>query len=203
MSGAKRRAPGWAQRYGLEWVHRAVTEPRRLIRRYARDLIVFAPRLARQVWATRPVRKTGAGAHEVVRAAGVATVRIGGPSRPLDEHEWRDRRDRASTEGDRIVVDLAGSDRLGGGDIATIVEIARIAARSGVVVELAHVGASTPSSARGRRDSDTCWISRFADTLTGRPDRMRRVAARTPGRTMGRCAYATAAHRVVITVTQE
>ena len=36
VSGTKRRAPQWAQRYGLEWVHRAVTEPRRLIRRYAR-----------------------------------------------------------------------------------------------------------------------------------------------------------------------
>ena len=94
VSGAKRRAPGWAQRFGLEWVHRAVTEPRRLIRRYARDLIVFAPRLARQVWATRPGRRpwrrSVSGPHDVVRTGGIVTVRLGGPSRALDEHEWRE-----------------------------------------------------------------------------------------------------------------
>ncbi len=142
VSGAKRRAPDWAQRSGMEWVHRAITEPRRLMRRYARDLIVFAPRLARQLWATRPVRKVGCASHVVVRTADVATVRFAGPSCPLDEHAWRVI-EIAVEEGVRIVVDLTGNDRLGGRDIATIVEIARLAARSGVAVELAHVGIAT------------------------------------------------------------
>jgi exopolysaccharide biosynthesis WecB/TagA/CpsF family protein len=172
VSGAKRRAPGWAQRFGLEWVHRAVTEPRRLIRRYARDLIVFAPRLARQVWATRPVRRVGVGAHDVVRTTEAVDVqmidvqmidvqmidvqmidvqmidvqmikvKMKGPSRPLDEHEWRNV-EIAAAEGTSIVVDLTGCGRLAGPDIATVVEIARIGARHGVAVEFAHVGRST------------------------------------------------------------
>jgi N-acetylglucosaminyldiphosphoundecaprenol N-acetyl-beta-D-mannosaminyltransferase len=142
VSGAKRRAPGWAQRSGLEWVHRAVTEPRRLIRRYARDLIVFGPRLARQVLATRRGRRAGSGRHDVTRSGGVATIRIGGPSRALDGNEWRDI-ETAVDNDTRIVVDLAGCGRVGGREIATIVEVARIAARSDVAVELAHVGAST------------------------------------------------------------
>ena len=142
VSGAKRRAPEWAQRFGLEWVHRAVTEPRRLIRRYARDLIVFAPRLARQVWATRPGRTVGAGVHDVERGADIATVWLGGTARPLDEHEWREV-EIAVEEDARIVIDFTGRGRIGGRDIATVVEIARLAARSGVAVELAHVGAST------------------------------------------------------------
>jgi len=33
-SGTKSRAPRWVRRAGLEWVHRLVTEPRRLWRRY-------------------------------------------------------------------------------------------------------------------------------------------------------------------------
>jgi N-acetylglucosaminyldiphosphoundecaprenol N-acetyl-beta-D-mannosaminyltransferase len=33
-AGAKRRAPGWMQRAGLEWLHRLVSEPRRLGWRY-------------------------------------------------------------------------------------------------------------------------------------------------------------------------
>ena len=34
VSGAKRRAPRWTQRVGLEWLHRLMSEPRRLWRRY-------------------------------------------------------------------------------------------------------------------------------------------------------------------------
>ena len=33
------RAPGWMRRHGLEWLHRAWTEPRRLGKRYAADLL--------------------------------------------------------------------------------------------------------------------------------------------------------------------
>jgi N-acetylglucosaminyldiphosphoundecaprenol N-acetyl-beta-D-mannosaminyltransferase len=34
LSGAKKRAPVWMQRSGLEWLHRLISEPRRLWRRY-------------------------------------------------------------------------------------------------------------------------------------------------------------------------
>lgn len=34
LSGAKQRAPRWMQRAGLEWLHRLMSEPRRLGRRY-------------------------------------------------------------------------------------------------------------------------------------------------------------------------
>jgi len=53
IAGAKRRAPQWMQRSGLEWLHRAITEPRRLARRYARDLVVFGPAVLRQAWRGR------------------------------------------------------------------------------------------------------------------------------------------------------
>lgn len=42
LSGQVRRAPGWAQRAGLEWAHRMAQEPRRLARRYLVDDIPFA-----------------------------------------------------------------------------------------------------------------------------------------------------------------
>ena len=43
-----RRAPPWMQRGGLEWGYRLMQEPRRLFRRYARDLVGFAPALISQ-----------------------------------------------------------------------------------------------------------------------------------------------------------
>ncbi len=38
MAGTLPRAPRWQQRVGLEWIHRLGQEPRRLARRYARDI---------------------------------------------------------------------------------------------------------------------------------------------------------------------
>jgi N-acetylglucosaminyldiphosphoundecaprenol N-acetyl-beta-D-mannosaminyltransferase len=46
LAGEKRRAPRWMRRTGVEWLHRVASEPRRLLRRYARDAWIF-PRL---VW---------------------------------------------------------------------------------------------------------------------------------------------------------
>lgn len=37
MAGHRQRAPRWMQRTGTEWLYRALSEPRRLIPRYAKD----------------------------------------------------------------------------------------------------------------------------------------------------------------------
>jgi N-acetylglucosaminyldiphosphoundecaprenol N-acetyl-beta-D-mannosaminyltransferase len=49
LAGEKQRSPVWMRRTGLEWVHRLLTEPRRLAARYARDAWVF-PRLVWREW---------------------------------------------------------------------------------------------------------------------------------------------------------
>ncbi len=45
-AGRVRQAPGWMQRHGLEWLHRLLSEPRRLAWRYLstnpRFLALFA-----------------------------------------------------------------------------------------------------------------------------------------------------------------
>lgn len=53
LVGAKRRAPQWMRRAGLEWAHRVATEPRRLAGRYARDLTHYFPLVLQQAWLTR------------------------------------------------------------------------------------------------------------------------------------------------------
>ena len=44
-AGELQRAPAWMQASGLEWVHRMVSEPRRLVRRYLIDDAPYALRL--------------------------------------------------------------------------------------------------------------------------------------------------------------
>jgi N-acetylglucosaminyldiphosphoundecaprenol N-acetyl-beta-D-mannosaminyltransferase len=49
LAGAKSRAPKWMQRTGLEWMHRMLSDPRRLLKRYLHDAWVF-PQLVWRQW---------------------------------------------------------------------------------------------------------------------------------------------------------
>ena len=49
LAGEKPRAPAWMGRIGIEWMHRLLSEPRRLFKRYARDAFVF-PQLVWREW---------------------------------------------------------------------------------------------------------------------------------------------------------
>ena len=51
LAGEKKRSPVWMQKVGLEWLHRVLTEPRRLFKRYLHDAIVF-PQLFWNEWRT-------------------------------------------------------------------------------------------------------------------------------------------------------
>lgn len=48
LAGQVRRAPGWMQRSGSEWLFRLLQEPRRLFRRYSDDIRHFFPALLAQ-----------------------------------------------------------------------------------------------------------------------------------------------------------
>lgn len=52
LAGEKARAPIWMRHVGLEWLHRLLSEPRRLSRRYAHDAVHF-PRLVWREWLDR------------------------------------------------------------------------------------------------------------------------------------------------------
>jgi N-acetylglucosaminyldiphosphoundecaprenol N-acetyl-beta-D-mannosaminyltransferase len=49
MAGATKRAPDWVRKARLEWFHRALSEPRRLGRRYAEHAVLF-PALVARTW---------------------------------------------------------------------------------------------------------------------------------------------------------
>lgn len=51
ITGAKARAPIWVRRMNLEWLHRLLSEPRRLWRRY----LIEGPRIVGMVWQWRKV----------------------------------------------------------------------------------------------------------------------------------------------------
>jgi N-acetylglucosaminyldiphosphoundecaprenol N-acetyl-beta-D-mannosaminyltransferase len=52
LAGEKARAPMWMRKLGLEWLHRMLSEPKRLAKRYLIDAIVF-PKLIFKEWLLR------------------------------------------------------------------------------------------------------------------------------------------------------
>jgi N-acetylglucosaminyldiphosphoundecaprenol N-acetyl-beta-D-mannosaminyltransferase len=55
-AATKRRAPEWAQRAGLEWLHRFLSEPRRLASRYARTNSEFLLLVGKELLRRRHLR---------------------------------------------------------------------------------------------------------------------------------------------------
>lgn len=52
LAGEKPRAPIWMRKLGLEWLHRMMSEPERLVKRYTTDAIVF-PKIVFKEWFLR------------------------------------------------------------------------------------------------------------------------------------------------------
>ncbi len=50
LAGTVKRAPVWMQRVGMEWTYRLAQEPRRLFKRYFKDLWVFGWKILGQLW---------------------------------------------------------------------------------------------------------------------------------------------------------
>jgi N-acetylglucosaminyldiphosphoundecaprenol N-acetyl-beta-D-mannosaminyltransferase len=48
LAGERHRAPMWLRRLSLEWLHRMLEEPRRLVPRYARDAWIFPQLIVKQ-----------------------------------------------------------------------------------------------------------------------------------------------------------
>jgi N-acetylglucosaminyldiphosphoundecaprenol N-acetyl-beta-D-mannosaminyltransferase len=57
LAGAKRRAPSWMHRAGLEWLYRMASEPRRLTSRYARTNTEFVWRASRELVGRHSARR--------------------------------------------------------------------------------------------------------------------------------------------------
>ena len=60
LAGERQRAPLWMRRCGLEWLHRAASEPKRLAGRYAVGAFIF-PRLVWREWTAATLARAARG----------------------------------------------------------------------------------------------------------------------------------------------
>ena len=131
LTGITRRAPAWMQRVGLEWLHRAMSEPRRLVGRYARDFRVFLPGIARQAWRGR---RRGAAAVPGFDATAVPPRLVLTAALPSAAPEPA--LQRAVSAGRPLAVDLSGAGDLDNVSRSALAGLARDARRTGTSLEL-------------------------------------------------------------------
>lgn len=124
MVGERRRAPRWMQRAGLEWVARAVQEPRRLGPRYAHDIRVFGPRFVRE-WRARRSR-LGSPALQLEIGDDVVHGRLTGA--PGDDRRWVDAVARLET-GASLRLEAGAASPLDDAAAARIIGLVRVCRR--------------------------------------------------------------------------
>jgi len=97
LVGDRRRAPGWMQRVGAEWIFRLAQEPRRLGPRYLSDLRAFLPAIERQRRDIRDFGEHGSDlevrlAESGVTASPARTLRLAGDDDVIvpGSPEWAD-----------------------------------------------------------------------------------------------------------------
>ncbi|HTA29835.1 MAG TPA: WecB/TagA/CpsF family glycosyltransferase [Candidatus Cybelea sp.] len=126
LAGQVKRAPGWMQRTGTEWIFRMVQEPRRLIGRYAADLWRFGVEAPRQWWPLRVRHRMAA----VAPPASLLTehprwLRITPPSRLDLAVVLRDARlwDRAVQDGRHCLLNMAGVRSLDSSGVGLLISL--------------------------------------------------------------------------------
>ena len=133
LTGVTRRAPTWMQRGGLEWIHRAGSEPRRLAGRYAKDLVVFGPALLRQRWAGRRRAPATLPFDDYDGDGRLSGLRLTGPAplALLDRPVLT-----AADDGREIVVDATALDHVDNVTAAAVAGLVRRARRVGATVTI-------------------------------------------------------------------
>jgi N-acetylglucosaminyldiphosphoundecaprenol N-acetyl-beta-D-mannosaminyltransferase len=101
LAGHLKRAPVWMQKTGTEWIFRLMQEPRRLFRRYFKDLWVFGWAILAQWWQLQ------------FRRSKQLPVRVSTPVKSEETWQWiklPERLDMAEVRDDALLVDQVLAD---------------------------------------------------------------------------------------------
>ena len=147
IAGVTKRAPQWMQKAGLEWSYRLLQEPKRLWKRYGRDMLYFGTFFVRQWWAMRrnPAAASDAIATpsqpevNVVVMEQSAVVHIHGRLDIGNLSAFVSRAEQALAQSKVLVVSLAEASFLDSSALGALVALANRARAAGGALRLAHV----------------------------------------------------------------
>lgn len=144
IAGKLRRAPGWMQNSGLEWLYRLVQEPGRLWKRYVTDLFVFTALFARQLWVMRRrfFSQPGLPFTDIFLMKDATILNVQGQLTVNNLDEFRETSRRVLAVAPNVIVDLEKATFLDSAAIGALVGLAKEANATGGQLWL--VGVPTP-----------------------------------------------------------
>jgi N-acetylglucosaminyldiphosphoundecaprenol N-acetyl-beta-D-mannosaminyltransferase len=130
IAGAVSRAPVWMQTSGLEWLHRAAQEPRRLAQRYFNDACGLARHLPAQVAANamQPRRATNSSV-QTHRQGNVSVISVSGDLTGSSLIDFEGQLGRAFVDDCHIVLDLTQTAYIGLDSVGFLVHLAKLMKR--------------------------------------------------------------------------
>ncbi len=133
IAGTTKRAPMWMQRFGLEWLFRLLSDPRRLWRRYFVDLVVFGSFFVRLWWVMRQGQKLPIllPRADMVIVEDTAVLSIRGRMDLSNHAVFVDNAHRALQETPFLITDLSEATYLDSTAIGALVGLTKLARDSG------------------------------------------------------------------------
>jgi N-acetylglucosaminyldiphosphoundecaprenol N-acetyl-beta-D-mannosaminyltransferase len=125
ITGNTQRAPRWMQRTGLEWLHRLLSDPRRLFRRYVDDFWIFGRFLVLQLWHMRRAASHGLilPIAEPVLIAGWGVIGVRGFLTVANLDEFFKKVGRLLEATPNLAVDLSGTEFMDSAAVGTLIHI--------------------------------------------------------------------------------
>jgi N-acetylglucosaminyldiphosphoundecaprenol N-acetyl-beta-D-mannosaminyltransferase len=136
LAGKIPRAPIWMQRGGVEWFHRLIHEPRRLWKRYVRDILQFSRYLLKQGWAVRRARRAGTSELYVARVNDSAVLsNVGDFGRPILPR-FQATADSELSAKRHLILDMQGVTNFDGEALGTLINLSKRAAYCGCEIRV-------------------------------------------------------------------
>jgi N-acetylglucosaminyldiphosphoundecaprenol N-acetyl-beta-D-mannosaminyltransferase len=134
-----RRAPGWMQRRGLEWLFRLLREPGRLWRRYSRDFHRFGLALMKQVFAMRRCRRSGNFAMQSADLFGCTLLTLHGDIEAASLEEFHSAACAVLDSGSNLVLDMHDVVSMDGAALGALIALRNRADRAGRQIQIVTV----------------------------------------------------------------
>ncbi|MCB0062323.1 MAG: WecB/TagA/CpsF family glycosyltransferase, partial [Caldilineaceae bacterium] len=141
IAGVTKRAPGWMQESGLEWLYRLLCEPRRLWKRYATDLFGFGWFFLWQWW----IMRQGANTPAVLPKSDFFIVKdtvilnVQGRLDSSNQHAFAQKATQSLSTNPYLIINLADTEFLDSSAIGTLVALTKQARDDGGNLWLANV----------------------------------------------------------------
>lgn len=125
LAGAVKRAPGWMQHTGLEWLYRVMQEPKRLARRYVKNAMGLAIHLPLELaTVAAQVKQYSLPQLTVEDTGSVRVMRVSGNFTGPLAKRFAEETQLALANGANIVLDLSGSTYVGSDALGLLIRIA-------------------------------------------------------------------------------